>query len=310
MLHDRPACWPTRRAGSAKSQRRGDRAELVMVRPSMSAALAVVLALAVFRQSEAAEIAVTLDDLPYAVSSRVTPGEGRIIVESINRTLKQYGVKAMGFAVGERITPESRAALMAFVEAGHTIGNHSWSHPDYNTLTPDEFMAETARTDRAISPWVTEGRFYRFPFLHQGETPENREASAKVLADLGYRNVPVSIDDDDYQFNSDYMDALESGDPKAAQDVVVKYLEHMKERTAYFQTLAKEKFGRDVKHIVLLHMNKINADHLGALLAWYKSEGWTFITAQEALTDPVYSMEDRYAGAKGLSQIERVTWPR
>lgn len=35
-----------------------------------------------------------------------------------------------------------------------------------------------------------------------------------------------------------------------------------------------------------------------------------FITAQEVLTDPIYSAPGRYAGPKGLSQIERVTGGR
>lgn len=53
-------------------------------------------------------------------------------------------------------------------------------------------------------------------------------------------------------------------------------------------------------------MNQINADHLGDLLDWYAAEGWTFVTVEQALTDPLYTMPDNYAGARGLSQIERV----
>ncbi len=51
-------------------------------------------------------------------------------------------------------------------------------------------------------------------------------------------------------------------------------------------------------------MNKLNADHLGALLDWYYTAGWNFITVQEALEDPVYATAGRYAGPKGLSQVE------
>jgi hypothetical protein len=80
----------------------------------------------------------------------------------------------------------------------------------------------------------------------------------------------------------------------------------MQERTAHFQALANTALGRDVNHILLVHINKINADHLDRLLDWYVSEDWVFISVKEALTDELYSAPDLYVGARGLSQIERV----
>lgn len=45
--------------------------------------------LAVFSQPAwAAEIAITIDDLPYVLPSRSTPQEGLSIVKSINKTLE------------------------------------------------------------------------------------------------------------------------------------------------------------------------------------------------------------------------------
>lgn len=271
-------------------------------------AVAAVLLLALSARAEAAEIAITLDDLPYAMPTRVGPEQGREIVERINRTLAAYDVTAMGFAIGDKLAPEALPALQAFADAGHTVANHSWSHPDYDKITAAELKSELERADAALAPWMAVERFFRFPFLHSGATPEKRAAAAGILAALGYRDVPVSIDDDDFQYNSDYMTALAAGDATAAQRIAAGYLAHMKAQTAQFQAMARERLGRDVKHILLLHMNRINADHLGELLAWYRAEGWSFITAQEALADPIYGMESRYDGPKGLSQIERVTW--
>lgn len=273
----------------------------------VAGALVTILLSALPGTGSAADIAISLDDLPYAMPARVSLNDGRNIVSDINRVLKEHGITAMGFAIGERIAPETEPLIEAFVAAGHDIGNHSWSHPDYSKLTPDEFRVETIKADKVLSPWLTGQKFYRFPFLRQGETPEKLQASSAILSELGYRNVPVSIDDDDFQFNSDYTQALANGDSEAAEAIAEKYLEHMKERTIHFQRLAKSKFGRDVKHIVLLHMNKINADHLGALLDWYHMEGWNFITVQQALEDPIYATAGGYAGPKGLSQVERVS---
>ena len=80
----------------------------------------------------------------------------------------------------------------------------------------------------------------------------------------------------------------------------------MKERTAFFQSLAIEELGGDVDHILLIHLNRINADHFGTLLDWYDKQGWSFIPVEEVIMHPLYSRPDIYAGPQGLSQIERV----
>lgn len=254
----------------------------------------------------AQNIAITLDDLPYVMPSRTTPQEGLALVTNITQALQAHDIVATGFAVGSQLNDAAVPALQFFADAGHTVGNHSWSHPDYGTLTIQEFREETSRTDRALAKWIDAHRYYRFPFLREGETEAAKEAATQVLADLGYENVPVTIDNDEWRYNSDYLDALEQGDAAGATQIAKEYLLHMQERTQHFQDLAQQAVGRDVSHILLLHMNKINADHLGTLLDWYASEGWTFITVQEALTDPVFSGPDLYAGARGLTQIERV----
>ncbi len=254
----------------------------------------------------AQEIAITIDDLPYVIPSRTTPEDGLRYVQSINEALANHGIIATGFAVGQQINDGSIPALQAFADAGHTIGNHSWSHPDVGTLTIEEFRKETSETDQILSEWIDGPRYYRFPFLKEGETEDAKAAATQVLADLGYQNVPVTIDNDEWRFNADYLDAIALGDTAGAEQIADQYLAHMQERTAHFQNLAQEALGRDVKHILLLHMNRINADHLDTLLDWYASEGWTFITVNDAMADPLYSAPDIYAGARGLSQIERV----
>jgi peptidoglycan/xylan/chitin deacetylase (PgdA/CDA1 family) len=252
------------------------------------------------------ENAITLDDLPYVMPSRTAPEQGLRDVKQITQALKKYGIVATGFVVGQQLNDKSTPALQAFADAGHVIGNHSWSHPDYGKLTKRAFRRETRRTDRAIAPWLGKDRFYRFPFLKEGLTEAAKNDAAQVLTALGYRNVPPTIDNDEWRFNRDYVDAIERGDIGAAENIAAAYIVHMQDRTAHFQALANQAMGRDVKHILLLHMNRINADHLSELLDWYAASGWTFITVSEAMTDPLYSKPDIYVGPKGLSQIERI----
>lgn len=254
----------------------------------------------------AQEIAITIDDLPYVPASKTSPEEGLSYVQSINNALKTHGIIATGFVIGAQINNDTMPALTTFAEAGHTIGNHSWSHPDYNVLTIEAFREEVYKTDQVLTNWLDENRYYRFPYLKEGETEETKVAATQVLTELGYQNIPVTIDNDEWRFNRDYIEAHAEGNTVEAEKIAEEYLVHMQERTLHFQKLAENYLGRDVRHILLLHMNKINADHLHTLLDWYASEGWTFITVEEAMTDPFYSLDDIYIGPRGLSQIERV----
>ncbi len=268
--------------------------------------LVCALGVALAHPATAQEIAITIDDLPYVLMSRTSPAQGLEQVRNITDALAAYDITATGFAVGVQITSKTAPALTAFANAGHAIGNHSWSHPDYGTLTSEEFETETRRAHAALAAWLSKDQFYRFPYLREGESEIAKTAATKILTDLGYRNAPITIDNDEWRFNADYLDAVKAGDLQKAKGVAKAYLAHMKERTAHFQALAYTALGRDVAHILLLHMNQINADYLPELLEWYASEGWKFITLPEALQDPLYSLPDLYAGPRGLSQIERI----
>ena len=80
----------------------------------------------------------------------------------------------------------------------------------------------------------------------------------------------------------------------------------MKKQTLHFENLAKKKLGRNVKHILLVHLNYVSYMYLDQLLKWYKSEGWTFITLEQALKDKMHKRKNRYTGKKGLAWQERI----
>ncbi len=253
-----------------------------------------------------ADIAITFDDLPYVASADLSLQEGKGIVESVIRTLANHHATAIGFAIGEKITPQTSVLISEFVSAGNTLGNHTWTHPDYNKITVEQFRNEVKKTEQLISPWKMKSKYFRFPYLDQGNSKEKLKKAERVLINMNYQNVSASINNDDFKYNNDYVNALSKDQFSAAKNIGEKYLNHIKERTFHFQRMAQKKFGRDVKHIILLHMNKINADYLNQLLDWYESQGWKFISIQDALTDPIYATSGYYTGSKGVSQLERL----
>ena len=102
--------------------------------------------------------------------------------------------------------------MEAFAGAGHTVGNHSWSHPDYDTLTRWAFAARSAAQTAPFGLGCSGAKYYRFPFLREGKTEKSKRAAEQVLQNQGYVNVPVTIDNDEWRFNLEYVDALEMGD--------------------------------------------------------------------------------------------------
>lgn len=257
-------------------------------------------------QCAATDIAITIDDLPFVLPSQTAPEAGLKQARDVTKALAKHQITATGFVVGSQLKRTSRPALMVFAQAGHTLGNHTWSHPDFDSLTARQFRREVKRTDKALKELPQYQRLFRFPYLREGKTPVHWQTGQNELADLGYQNVPVSIDNDDWKFNADYIAALKEGDHLMAADIANAYIEHMKERSLHFDALATSATGREVAHILLLHLNQINADHLKTLLDWYAAQGWEFVTVNEALNDPIYSMPNLYFGPQGLSQIERI----
>ncbi|MFD8704802.1 polysaccharide deacetylase family protein [Kitasatospora sp. NPDC059648] len=63
--------------------------------------------------------------------------------------LNRYGVHATFFEIGENVA--AHPSLTAQVaRQGHSVQNHSWSHPDLRRLSPASFNSQVGDTDRAI----------------------------------------------------------------------------------------------------------------------------------------------------------------
>ncbi|MFJ7417663.1 polysaccharide deacetylase family protein [Streptomyces uncialis] len=84
------------------------------------------------------EISLTFDDGPDPVHT------GQVL-----DILARYGVHATFFCVGLHVNalPD---AVRRIVDAGHSLGNHTWSHPFMPDLSPRQFRLQLERTDDAF----------------------------------------------------------------------------------------------------------------------------------------------------------------
>src|SRR5918998_264941 len=253
------------------------------------------------------QVAVTIDDLPWVGPTR--SGESsQVATRRLLSTLKETSVPAVGFVNCERVIPEE-GILEMWLAAGMELGNHTGSHSDLNKVEPDAWAADVERCHRFLQ--AATGRspiFFRYPFLREGSTIERLALGRKTLKQLGYINASVTIDNSETMLASAYSRAAADGDLARAGEIVSAYLQHMTAALGHFDRAAQEAFGgRRIPHVLLLHANLLNADHLGRLLQAYRDRGVEFITLAAALSHPAYRQDVSYVGPKGPSLVYRIS---
>ncbi len=262
------------------------------------------------------EIAITFDDIP-GVALLASQRCNRQAIAGMNRKLLQsvtaHRIPALGLVVEGRLCERERPALPGilnmWLDAGAQLGNHSFSHLDLNDTPLSQYQADVMRGERVTSAVLkTRGRrleYFRHPFLHAGKNLKTKRAFETFLAGRGYRLAPVTIDNQEWVFAEVYAKAKERGDSATARRVAAAYINHMEEVFDFFEKLSVQVVGYEMKQVLLLHANPLNADYFDELVGMMKGRGYRFVSMDEALKDPAYRLADTYAGPKGLSWIHR-----
>ncbi len=250
------------------------------------------------------ELAVTVDDVPWTggatPDSTVLAGTHRLLL-----ALESRGVPATGRVVCDRIAAHPQATRR-WIEGGHILGSHTAGHLDIDRAPASAWDDGVRRCDAALRALLGDApRFFRFPFLHEGATPERRARGAALLAELGYRNAHVSVDNSEWIVAGAYASAAARGDRPRLASLGAVYVEHLRAAAARAREVARARFGREVRQVLLLHANLLNADHVGALLDSLRADGARFVSLEHALADPVYALPDGYVGPMGLSWLYR-----
>jgi hypothetical protein len=61
--------------------------------------------------------------------------------------------------------------------------------------------------------------------------------------------------------------------------------------------------GREIRQVLLLHANALNADCFSRLARCLEERGYRFIRLEEALEDEAYRQPDDYVGRWGISWL-------
>jgi peptidoglycan/xylan/chitin deacetylase (PgdA/CDA1 family) len=238
------------------------------------------------------QMAITFDDLP--AHGEKPAGITRLdIAQSILATIKQERMPpSYGFINGKRGEEDasSPAVLNAWRAAGQPLGNHTWSHVDFDKATPEQFEADAAKVEPRLKQLMgdEDWHWFRYPFLHEGDTVPKRRAARAWLAANGYKIAEVSMDFGDYLWNAPYARCMDKHDDTSIGRLHDSYLSVADQYYGVFRQLSQMVYGRDVKYVLLMHVGAFDAKMLPELLALYRSKGVTFISLPSAISDPAY----------------------
>lgn len=166
--------------------------------------------------------------------------------EKILDALKKHNVKATFFLVGNYF--ETQPDLVRrMVEEGHTVGNHTYSHPDMSAIADEASFREELEKNEALYKEVTGSEM---PKLYRPPQGKFCESNLKMAQKLGYKTVFWSLA---------YVDWYENDQPTPQQ--------------AYDKLLPRVHPGA----VVLLHStSKTNGDILDELLGKWEEMGYRF----------------------------------
>lgn len=239
--------------------------------------------------AEGKEIAITIDDLPLVASKMNTPGNQQRSTERFMKIVQAFSdnkVPATGFVIAGAIEKGQWAFLEEFRKAGLSLGNHTYSHYSLNQVGSEKYIADIARADKVLTPILTEPKYFRYPYLAEGNK-KSKPVVFDYLTAHQYVVAPVTIDSKDFQFNEQLYKVPYRSRENYVNKLKPRYLAYI-----WQQTLRAEKRanGRPVKQILLIHANLLNSYALNDIIQMYKQNGYTFITLTEALKNPAPSI--------------------
>jgi peptidoglycan/xylan/chitin deacetylase (PgdA/CDA1 family) len=248
----------------------------------------------------ATEIAFTFDD-------PTTDGSANLAWQEINQrmlaALASNQLKSILFVCGKRVDSESgRQLISTWDQAGHLIGNHSYSHPNFNAsadsggfkkVTLSAFEADALKNEPLIRGYRHFTRLFRFPYFKEGDTVEKRDGMRAFLQEHGYRIGRATIDASDWAIDARLRKRLDAQPGAVLTGYRDCFLQHIWERAQFYDSLAQRVLGRPVRHTVLLHHNALNAMFLDHLISLFRNKGWKPVDAEYAYQDDVYDRQPK-----------------
>lgn len=275
----------------------------------------ILLLISTVASGQKAQICFSIDDMPVVSYGIKDSNYQKQIFNSIMNSLVKNEIPAIGFVNEGKMRKEAdggryqKELLKKWIKSGLELGNHTYSHPDYNTTSCKEYTSDILRGEKILKEILSESgksiKYFRHPFLHVGETKAKADSLDLFLKEHGYKVAPVTIDNEDYLFALAYNKASVVKDTLLMNRIGRDYIEYMEKKLHYYERQSIALFGRKIPQILLIHSSLLNAVYLDSLASMYKRNGCEFVDMDTALRDEAYNSKVTSYGKWGISWIDR-----
>ena len=130
---------------------------------------------------------VTVDDLPISGSLHPASDDRRRVTDGLLAALARHHVPAVGLVTWGNVVDASDLALLeAWLTAGHELGSHSDHHLNLTRTDAGAWLADVESGRAQLEAFLRARgrglRFFRFPFLNEGDTEAKLDAARGWLA--------------------------------------------------------------------------------------------------------------------------------
>jgi peptidoglycan-N-acetylglucosamine deacetylase len=260
--------------------------------------------------ARAQELAITVDDLP--AHAPLPAGTTRVdVARKMLAAFKEANLpEVYGFINAGKLHehPEDLKVLQLWREAGQPLANHTYEHMSLNNSTAPAFEENVEKNEAMLRNLMgkNDWHWFRYPYLDEGDTLEKRRAVRSYLKTYHYRIAQVTLDFEDYAWNSPYARCADKKDEKAIAWLKESYLNTATEYIKLGRELSQQIFHRDIKYVLLMHIGAFDAEMLPQFLAQLKQQGFQVITLQQAEADPAYEADPDIPMKEGTTLLEQI----
>lgn len=248
--------------------------------------MAILIALLFAVNGYAGEVALSFDDAPRSSSACLTGIERtRMLIAKLD----SLEIPQVVFFCKTDMLPyhDGRKRLEMYAEAGHLLGNHTHSHQRISEPGLDGYIKDIKTADGILTGIPNSVKWFRFPFLDEGKTVEARDSLRQALAEMGYMNGYVTVDNYDWYLDKLFNDAFKAGRDIDFEKLGEIYVDILWQAISYYDSVAIEALGRSPRHVLLLHENDLAALYIDRLAEKIRSNGWKLISPADAYEDPI-----------------------
>ena len=266
--------------------------------------LFILILFAFVSQSHAViKVAVTVDDL--LIHGPLPPGVTReMIATKMTEIFRKHKVpEVYAFINAGKVEQknESLEVLQIWKKAGFPFGNHTYLHEDINKTSIADFKKAIDLNEPLLKKLSdsSDWKYFRYPYLREGETLEMRNAIRSHLKEHGYKIAQVTIDFEDWSWNGPYARCKTKNDTKSIQWLKDTYIKNATDMLTRADAMSQALFKRSIPHVLLLHIGAFDSEMLETLILEYKKKGVVFVPLSEASQDEVYAIDPGFAAKRG-----------